>query len=514
MAAHVDLEFATETKPVYREHRPGPMRILVLGDFSGRANRGILEHGVGLADRPLSPIDVDSFETNLFRFAPRLHLPAGGGAGPGMVVEFKCLEDFHPDALFDKLELFQGLRRQRARLADPATFPQAAAELKHSIGEPLERAPEEGGRQPSGPPAEEDSSTLERLLGKRPADLSRPGPSPAARLDLDGIIRRIVEPHIVPGADPQQAQFVSAVDAGIGDQMRDLIHHRAFQELEAVWRSVHGLVTGVETGEDLQLFLLDVSKEEIAADVAAADDDPRESGLHRSVVERAVRTPGGQPWSLLIGSYTFGPGPGEIGLLEALGRFAAEAGAPFLAAADPAILGCDSLGDFPDPGNWRQEQEHAERWLALRKSPAASWLGLVLPRLLLRLPYGASGEEIDRFAFEELGARPDHAAFLWGNGAFGCARLIAQAFLERGWSMEPGDFLDVDGLPAYVYDDGDERKLKPCAEVLLSERAGTAILEHGIMPLLSYRDRNAARLLRFQSVAAPSKGLPGPWSQS
>lgn len=511
MAGRVEFEYATETQPVYRARRAGAMRILVLGDFSGRANRGVLEHGAGLADRPLSPVDVDNFETNLFRFAPRLHLPAGRGEQSGMVVEFKRLEDFHPDALFDNLELFQELRRQRARLADPDTFTQAAAELKHSAGDSLTRDPEEDGRPSSEPPVEDDSSTLERLLGKRPADLSRPGPSPAARLDLDGIIRRIVEPHIVPGADPQQAQFVSAVDVGIGDQMRDLIHHRAFQELEALWRSVHELVTRVETGEDLELFLLDVSKEEIAADVAAAGDEPRASGLHRCVVEREVGTPGGQPWSLLVGGFTFGPG--EIDLLGALGRFAADAGAPFLAAADPAILGCDSLGDFPDPGDWRQEPEHAEQWLALRKSPVASWLGLVLPRLLLRLPYGTGGEEIDRFAFEELGARPDHAAFLWGNGAFGCARLIAQAFVERGWSMEPGDFLDVDDLPAYVYDDGDERRLKPCAEVLLSERAGTAILENGIMPLLSYRDRNAARLLRFQSVAAPSTALPGPWSQ-
>jgi type VI secretion system protein ImpC len=511
MAGRVEFEFATKTQPVYRAQRAGPMRILVLGDFGGRANRGVLEHGAGLAERPLTSIDVDNFETTLFRFAPRLHLPAGQEDGSGMVVEFKCLEDFHPDTLFDRLELFQGLRRQRAQLADPATFPQAAAELKRSAGAPLDRRPDEESNEP---PPEDDSNTLERLLGKRPAVSSRPGPAPAARLDLDGIIRRIVEPHIVPGADPQQAQFVSAVDAGIGDQMRALIHHDAFQELEAIWRSVHDLVTGVETGEDLQLFLLDVSKEELAADVAAAGEYPQESGLHRSVVERDAQTPGGQPWSLLVGSYTFGPGPEEIGLLEALGRFASGAGAPFLAAADPAILGCDSLTDFPDPRDWRPAQEHAERWLALRKSPAAAWLGLVLPRLLLRLPYGAGGEEIDRFNFEELEARPDHGAFLWGNGAFGCARLIAQAFLERGWSMDPGDFLDVDGLPAYVYNDGDERKLKPCAEVLLSERAGTAILEHGIMPLLSYRDRNAARLLRFQSVAAPSTALPGPWSQS
>jgi type VI secretion system protein ImpC len=511
MAGRVELETATRPQPVYRTRGSGAFRILVLGDLGGRASRGVLEYGDGLAERPLASVDVDEFDATLFRFAPRLHLPVSRDATSGMAVEFKCLEDFHPDNLFDGLDLFRELRRRRARLVDPATFAQAAAELRLSAGKTLSSEAAEGG---SATPVEDDSSTLERLLGKRPARPSAAGPAPATRLDLDGIIRHIVEPHIVAGTDPQQAQLVAAVDAGIGDQMRALLHDGAFQELEAVWRSVHDLVTRLETGEDLELYLLDVSKEELAADVAAAGYDPRRSGLWRRVVERESGTPGGRVWSLLVGAYTFGPGTADVDLLGALGRIAGEAGAPFLAAADPAILGCESLGDFPEPRDWRSPQEDDERWLALRRSPAGSWIGLVLPRLLLRLPYGTGGEEIDRFEFEELGSRPDHAAFLWGNGAFGCARLIARAFLERGWSMEPGDVSDLDDLPAYVYEEGDERRLKPCAEVLLSERSGSAILERGVMPLLSYRDRNAARLLRFQTVAEPSTALPGPWSAS
>jgi type VI secretion system protein ImpC len=508
MAGRIEFEYATKTQPVYRRQPAGPMRILLLGDFSGRANRGLLEHGAELAGRPLPSIDVDSFEDVLFRFAPRLHLPAGSPDGPGMVIELKSLEEFHPDSLFDRLELFQELRRRRARLLDPATYAEATAELKHWAGEPGDAG--EAERSPAGMP-EDDSGMLQRLLGKRPAELSRPGPRPAERLDLDGIIRRIVEPHVVPGVDPQQAQLVAALDSGLGDQMRALLHHEAFQELEAAWRSAHGLVTGLETGEDLKIFMLDVSKQELAADTAVAGT-LHESGLFRSVVDRAVGTPGGQPWSLVVGNYTFGTGPDDIALLDRLGRIACEAGGPFLAAADPALLGCESLTAAPDPRDWKLEEVHAARWSAFRASPSASWIGLVLPRLLLRLPYGKRADETERFDFEELGPKPDHDAYMWGNGAFGCARLIARAFLERGWSMEPGDYLDIDELPAHVYEEDGERKLKPCAEILLHERAGTEILARGIMPLLSYKDRNAARLMRFQSAAEPSAGLAGPWS--
>lgn len=307
-----------------------------------------------------------------------------------------------------------------------------------------------------------------------------------------------------------QGPLVAALDSGLGDQMRALLHHRAFQELEAAWRSVHALVTGLETGEDIEVYLLDVTKQELAADIGAAGDNLSSSGLYGSLVEHSVHTPGGRPWSVLLGNYTFGPGPDDLAVLERMGRLASEAGGPFLAAADPAILGCHSLTANPDPRSWRPAQADVARWRALRQSASACWLGLVLPRLLLRLSYGKTGEVIERFEFEELDAKDDHEAFLWGNGAFGCARLIAQAFQDRGSSMEPSDHLDLDDLPAFVYEGDNERKLKPGAEALLSERAGTEMLDRGLMPLLSYRDRNAVRLMRFQSVAEPARGLAVP----
>jgi type VI secretion system protein ImpC len=504
-----EFEYATETRTrtAPRRRAEGPLRILVLGDFSGRTNRGAIEAGAGLADRPVTPVDVDVFDDVLYRFAPRLHLPAGGADAGGMAVEFERLEDFHPDGMFERLELFRGLGRMRERLLDPATFAEAARELRPETG----GAATADGPGPAAAPAEDDSATLQRLLGRRPADLSRRGPEPAPRLDLDAILRRIVEPHVVPGADPRQAEVVSGLDAGIAGQMRALLHHPDFQELEAAWRSLHGLVTSVETGEGIELFLLDVSKEELAADLGATTEDFKSSGAFGAVVDRPVRSPGGGPWSVLVGNYTFGPSAGDVALLVRLGLLGSQAGGSFLAAADPAILGCDLQAQASEPHAWRPREDDAERWSALRRNAAAPWLGLVVPRLLLRLPYGQAGDRVDAFEFEELGPQPDHAAFLWGNGAFGCARLIAQTFRERGWSMEPGEHLDVHDLPAFVYEEGGERKLKPCAEVALTERAGTGILSRGLMPLLSYRDRNAARLMRFQSLADPATGIAGPW---
>ena len=48
-----------------------------------------------------------------------------------MAIQFAQLEDFHPDELHQNLELFQALRELRARLMNPTTLPQAAAELRN-----------------------------------------------------------------------------------------------------------------------------------------------------------------------------------------------------------------------------------------------------------------------------------------------------------------------------------------------------------------------------------------------
>ncbi len=478
----------------------------MMGDFSGRANRGVMERGESLAACPLSAVDIDNFETLIERYRPSLQLPLGAST---QSVEFTELDDFHPDALYQRLELFKSLRSLRSRLANPATFPQAAAELKFdtvSAEEPTDSEPTASQQQ------ENDDNMFQRLLGKAPSEPEVVTAVQAA--GVDKFIRDIVAPHVVRQDTQQQEAYISSVDDAISSQMRGLLHEPAFQALESAWRSLHRLVSGLETGEELKLYLLDVSKEELAADVAGAGGNLENSGLYRLLVEQGIRILGGEPWSLLVGDYRFGPDKEETTLLAALGAIASHAGGPFLAAASPAILGCSSLVESPAADNWQGlEREVEQSWQALRGSSVAPWLGLALPRVLLRLPYGRQGDEIDSFRFEEIAgaSSPDHDSLLWGSPAYACAMLLGITFQERGWAMEPGDLQDIEDLPAYTFDDDGERLLMPCAETLLSERTGEAILGQGLIPLLSYRNRNTVRVLRFQSIASSGAALSGPW---
>jgi type VI secretion system protein ImpC len=275
----------------------------------------------------------------------------------------------------------------------------------------------------------------------------------------------------------------------------------------------------LEFDESLQLYLVDVSKARLQQQLLGEADSVQDitaSRMYQSLVEQTVQTLGGEPWSLLVGLYDFTAVEADVRCLEALAQLAHAGGGPFLAAADDHLLGCESPAVLSDPKQWQALTEEAQAaWDSVRDHPYASWLGLVFPRFLLRLPYGTMGETTERFEFEEfpsdMALVPRHERYLWGNGALVAAVLIAQSFQQNGWSMQPGDVLELDDLPWYVYEVDGEKTVLPCAEALLSERTAERIESHGVMALMSYKDRNAVRLWRFRSLARQNPGLAGAW---
>jgi type VI secretion system protein ImpC len=474
-----DVVLDVEARPGSTGERPEPdtpFRVLICGDFSGRTNRGVFEPGAP-ARRAIA-IDRDNFDEVLKKLRPELRIALAGDGSPALAVRFGELEDFHPDRLFQGVELFRALRETRDKLSDSATFAAAAAALQ-----PAEPAP-------APPPTSLAPISLDDLIDETVA-----AETGRALDDWSALIRDIVAPHLVPGADPRQAEMIAQVDSATSEAMRALLHQPAFQELEAAWRAVFFLVQRLETGVDLKLYLLDVSKAELAAELDAARDNLRLSEIWRIVVEQTVGTPGAQPWAVVAGNYSFDQSPADLKLLARMGAIAREAGAPFLAAAAQRMLENIAGGAF------RQ----------IRKLPQARWIGLTLPRFLLRLPYGKDTSPAEQFVFEEAPPPPGHDSYLWGNPAFACVCLLGEAFNRAGWEMRPGSVGEIGGLPLHVFEDGGEKKSKPCAEVLMTEQGAEALLDHGIMPLASLRDRDVVRLVRFQSIADPLAPLAGRW---
>src|SRR5690349_22193272 len=145
--AQVEIETGTRSALIERPEEDAPFHIAILGDFSGRENRGLVD--ARLQGRRPALIDRDNFDDVLAEIAPELHLPLGGPAGPRIPVRFRELDDFHPDRIFERLTIFQALRETRERLSDRSTFDTAAAEVRSWSGAaspPAPSAPQ--GKQP------------------------------------------------------------------------------------------------------------------------------------------------------------------------------------------------------------------------------------------------------------------------------------------------------------------------------------------------------------------------------
>ncbi len=469
---------------------PGPaFRVALLGDFSGRANAGVLETGQALAGRKPHKADVDTLETLLTRLSPGIAVPLDG-AQAVLSVPIRSMDDFHPDQLVENLPVFAELLDLRRNLKSKSGFDRAAREVLSWSGEAALPPPP---RQARGAVIATDRklSDFARLTGRKAA----------VATPAEDLIRRLVGPFVVPERDARQDALVARVDAALSDTMRRVLHHPDFQAAEALWRSVEFLVRRIETDAKLQIVLYDISAEELAADLAAADALDR-SALYSLLVEQPALDAQQGPLSVIAGLYQFEATPPHADLLGRIAQVAAAAGAPFVAGIGPDALKTPRH-------EWHPLIRQA--WEALRALPAAAYLGLATPRFLLRMPYGRRSDPIDAFAFEEFTRQSGLSGMLWGNPALLAANLIAETWQSGGRAMKLGSIANVGDLPVYVYQDTDGEQIAlPCPERLFTERNAAQVSSCGVNPVLSLRGRPEVRLGGFASLTG--RPLAGRWA--
>jgi type VI secretion system protein ImpC len=404
-------------------------KILVIGDFSGRFS--------GNRETPkLTPrvIDRDNFDDVMK--AMKISLEVHGKS-----VSFAELEDFHPDRIYEALGSFADLD---VHIAPTAVSP--PADLLSAI------IAEHGGNDVEEPDVPVTLRDVE---------------------DLSGFVERVTAGHLIPAKDAAQVKRESDRHLSAAERMRTILHDPKLQSIESAWRALFLLVRGVDTQEDLKVYLLDATLPELVQHIEALQESLRKTG----------------PWTVLLGNFAFGQTEAEVGALRKIASLGHAIGAPFVAEAVPSESGSPT-----------------KAWAEFRKSPVAVWIGLVLPRFLLRLPYGENTSPIESFPFEEMPGS-QHSDYLWGNPAFLSVLLLAQAFESSGWNMESIP-RRVDGLPLHIYYADGEPAAKPCAEVLLSQSDAEYLLEGGVMPLISVKGQDTVVLGRFQSVAEPLQPLP------
>lgn len=471
--------------------KSGRFRIALMGDFSARANSGKLDTGAALGARKPLKVDCDNLDATLKRLGVKLRLPLG--ADGGMVeLAVNSMEDLHPDQLYSNLPIFNELSGLRQRLKTTSTFAKAAKEVQGWAGVKVTRSRRPLARS-SAIPADGKLSDFARLIGAPTA----PAKTTVSIADL---LKQAVGPYVVPAKDPRQDQLVATVDSALAATMRSVIHHPDFQTFEALWRSVDLLVRRLETDEQLQIVLYDVTAEELAADLSQADS-LENSGLYKLLVEQPALDATQGPFAAVIGNYLFEQTPPHAELLGRIAKIVGQTQAAFIAGVGASCIDTKPADLHP---------LIREAWDALAKMPEAGYLGLVVPRFMLRMPYGEGTDPIESFDFEEFTPQAGLSGMLWGNSAVIAGLLLGVTFAQQGAKMKPGSVLTLNEMPFYYYTDADgDQTALPCTERMLSSKMAELVSKHRFMPMLSLKGAPEVRLGGFGSLSGGP--LAGPW---
>jgi predicted component of type VI protein secretion system len=496
------------------------LRFLIIADCSGRSARAVIEP---VAGRRAQPVDVERLERVMASWRARVPTTLFDAAGSPFWLEPRSLDDLHPDQLLASAEPLAELERLRASLGlEPAARVRLSELLASAPGSSApgasarESAASESAASSRGadaPVSENGADLLARLLGDRaapaqpaapPTEAQRAAPrAPSGPLDIDRFVRAIVGNAVessgagtasagstrAPPPNPAElAALAAAAEAELGRRLRALLASPALRALEATWRGIDGLCRHNPDEARIRLYVLDASLDELGAGPGALSELLTAVGPNAVVLDHLAL-----------------PSPEALRTLAGLLDVCHQHDASLLVGAHPELAGCAHFNEVSQP------EENAvllpdgarEPWaelLAARERGAR--LGLVLPRFLLRQPYGASGDPLERFAFEEILDPGEHDAFPWGNGAYLLARALGIEHAgERG--VHPDGSIDVRELPI-VYLEGDpgageaaggiESRIKPSAEAWLSERSLGRLRAAGFSVLLGIRDTDRVRV--------------------
>jgi type VI secretion system protein ImpC len=355
-------------------------------------------------------------------------------------------------------------------------------------------------------PAAAELSFLDQII-----DRTRTGKTQEEKTHTKDLISEFVA-QALEGAVTTKKDVISSIEArvaqldeAISKQLNAVMHQREFQSLESSWRGLNYLVMQSETSTTLKLRVFNAPKTDLIKDFKSASEFDQ-SQLFKKIYEEEFGTFGGAPFGAIVGDYEFGRHNEDMYLLEEMSHVGAAAHAPFISAASPELFGWDSFTDLSGPRDLAKMFETAEytKWRGFRNSEDSRYVGLCMPHVLGRLPYGKDNVPVEGFNFEEDVSGKEHENYLWTNAAYTLGAKLTDAAARFGWcaairGVEGGG--RVDGLPTHTFetDDG-EIALKCPTEIAITDRREKELADLGLIPLLHCKGTDYAAFFSTQSA--------------
>lgn len=303
-------------------------------------------------------------------------------------------------------------------------------------------------------------------------------------------------------------RHIAELDRQISRQLDAILHHPEFQAVESLWRGVKSLVDKTDFRQNVKIELLDLSKDDLRQDF---EDAPEiiQSGLYQQTYIAEYDTPGGEPIAALISAWEFDASAQDVALLRNIASVSAAAHMPFIGSVGPRFFLKDTMEEvaaIKDIGNYFDRAEYI-KWKAFRETDDARYIGLVMPRVLARLPYGPDTVPVRSFNYIEEVKGPDHDKYLWTNASFAFAANMVRSFIDNGWCVQirgPQAGGAVKDLPIHLYDLGTGNQVKIPSEVMIPETREFEFANLGFIPLSYYKNRDYACFFSANSAQKPA----------
>ncbi len=326
-----------------------------------------------------------------------------------------------------------------------------------------------------------------------------------AKKGVEALLAQLIEPgkHANKVTKAVVDEMIAELDAKLSLQVDAILHHQDFQKLESAWRSLKYMVDNTDFRENIKIEIINISKEDLIEDFEDAPEIPK-SGLYKTAYTAEYGQFGGQPYAAMIGNFDFGPGAQDIKLLQNIASVSAMAHAPFIAAAGPQFFDLEDFNELPNLKDLKSIFEGPKyiKWQAFRESEDARYVGLAMPRFLLRLPYDKDDVSIKSFVYEE-NVSGGHGQYLWGNSAFAFAGRLTESFAKYRWCANiigPQGGGAVQDLHMHQYEAMGATQTKIPTEVMISERREFELAEEGFIALTYRKGSDNAAFFSANSV--------------
>jgi type VI secretion system protein ImpC len=302
---------------------------------------------------------------------------------------------------------------------------------------------------------------------------------------------------------------VARVDALIEDQLNEILHNEKFQKMESAWRGLEDLVNNTNFQADITIDILDVEKEELGEDFEKNSSSIFSSALFDKMYIKEYDQFGGRPYGVMLGLYEFSSQRTDITWLERMAKVANAAHCPFISSASYKFFDCESVEQLESLKNLDGVLSHPRysKWMELREKEEAAYIGLTLPRYVVRLPWDPDRNPCDVLNFKEH-AQGDSKKYLWGNAAFLMGRNLVKAFEQSGWCQSirgPKGGGLVTGLPVDTFTLRGQKLIQPPVELAIPDYREYEFARNGFMPLVYRKDSSEATFFSTQSIKRAKK---------